>query len=252
MTVNFSVIIPARYASTRLPGKPLLTIGDKPLIQHVYEQACGSAAEQVIIATDSEKIVRAAKQFGAATVMTSSKHESGTDRLAEAATLLDIADDEIIVNVQGDEFDFPPALIDQVATGLANNPAASVATLCEPILSETEYRNPNIVKLLRDKHGMALYFSRAPLPASRDNGLPRTCHRHIGFYAYRCHYLYEFSRHPACELELSEALEQLRILYHGNRIFADVARSSGSIGIDTGEDLEQARQRYQNQRQENQ
>ena len=245
MTVNFSVIIPARYAATRLPGKPLLTIGDKPLIQHVYEQACKSAAEKVIIATDSEKIARATKRFGADTVMTSLTHESGTDRLAEAAALLDIADDEIVVNVQGDEFDLPLSLIDQVATGLANNPAASVATLCEPILSETEYRNPNIVKLVRDKQGMALYFSRAPLPASRDNCLPRTCYRHIGLYAYRRHYLCEFSQRSVCELELSEALEQLRILYHADKIFVDVAQSGGGIGIDTEEDLERARQHYQ-------
>ncbi len=240
-TVSYTIIIPARYASTRLPGKPLLEINGKPLLQHVYEASVKTSAKEVCIATDDERVANAVKKFGGNAIMTSDQHESGTDRLAEAVTKLELDSNEIVVNVQGDEFGLPARLIEQVASGLRDHAAASVATLCEPILTSEDYQNPNIVKVVRDQQGMALYFSRAAIPASRDQRLPSEVFRHLGLYAYRAGYLAEFSQLPACSLELSEALEQLRVLHHGEQIFVDIASESGGIGIDTEEDLELAR-----------
>lgn len=249
---SFKVVIPARYASTRLPGKPLLDIAGKPMIQRVYEAACASGAEQVVIATDDERIEQVALAFGAEVCMTSTGHTSGTDRLAETSRKMAWADDEIIVNVQGDEPQIPTGLIKQVANGLANHPAAVIATLCSPIQSMQELLDPNVVKLVRDTQGFALYFSRAPIPWARDafasnmDDLPTAIHylRHLGIYAYRAAYLQEYTRLPSCTLEQTESLEQLRVLWNGARIFVDDAVVEPGHGVDTEEDLERVRQAY--------
>ncbi len=241
MTDTYSIVIPARFASTRLPGKPLLEIGGKPLIQHVYENACQSNAGAVYIATEDQRVADIAASFGAIAVITSDLHESGTDRIGELISLQQIPDDEIIVNVQGDEYGLPVALIEQVATGLANHAEADMATLCEPLTGMEDYLNPNVVKVVFDKNRAALYFSRSPLPANRSSGLPDHVYRHIGLYAYRAGYVTAFTSLPACELEVSEALEQLRVLYNGDRIYVDVAVAEAGVGIDTSEDLEKVR-----------
>jgi len=249
---SFKVVIPARYASTRLPGKPLLDIAGKPMIQRVYEAACASGAEQVVIATDDERIEQAALGFGAEVCMTSTGHTSGTDRLAETSRKMAWADDEIIVNVQGDEPQIPTGLIKQVANGLADHPEAVIATLCSCIQSMQELQDPNVVKLVRDTQGFALYFSRAPIPWARDDfaanmdELPTTIDylRHLGIYAYRAAYLQEYTRLPSCALEQAESLEQLRVLWHGARIFVDDAVVEPGHGVDTEEDLERVRQAY--------
>ncbi len=241
MTDTYSIVIPARYASTRLPGKPLLEINGKPLIQHVYENACKSNASAIYIATEDPRVADVAASFGATTVITSDLHESGTDRIGELIHLLQIPEDEIIVNVQGDEYGLPVALIEQVATGLAQNTESAVATLCELLTSKDDYLNPNIVKVVFDKNQSALYFSRSPLPASRNADMPDHVYRHIGLYAYRAAYVTAFTGLPACELEVSEALEQLRVLHKGDSIFVDIAVAEAGIGIDTSEDLESVR-----------
>jgi len=241
MSGPFSIIIPARYASTRLPGKPLLDIKGKPLIQHVYEIAAATKAASITVATDDERIADCAQSFGASVVMTSSQHESGTDRIAEAATLIGMDENEIIVNLQGDEYGLPAALINQVATALYNNPNKQIATLCEAINSEEDYHDPNCVKVAFDKESTAIYFSRSPIPMNRMGGLPEEVYRHIGLYAYRAAYLQEFTRLPVCRLEQSEALEQLRALYNGGKIHVDIAIAKTGVGIDSTDDLALAR-----------
>ena len=241
MSASYTIIIPARYASTRLPGKPLLDIHGKPLIQHVYEACRATDAGNIWIATDDERIAKAAMSFGAEAIMTSSKHESGTDRLAEMVKLKQISDDEIIVNVQGDEYGIPPQLIDQVANGLHDNPMASVATLCEAINDEQDYLDPNVVKVVFDQNHYALYFSRSPLPANRAGGMPDSVYRHIGLYAYRAGYLCEFSKWAPGRLEQNEALEQLRVLEHGDKIHVAIASAESGVGIDTAADLDKVR-----------
>lgn len=249
---SFKVVIPARYASTRLPGKPLLDIAGKPMIQRVYEAACASGAEQVVIATDDERIEQAAQGFSAEVCMTSAGHTSGTDRLAETSRKMGWGDDEIIVNVQGDEPQIPTGLIKQVANGLANHPEAVIATLCSRIQSMQELQDPNVVKLVRDTQGFALYFSRAPIPWARDafaasmDELPTTIDylRHLGIYAYRAVYLQEYTRLPSCALEQAESLEQLRVLWNGARIFVDDAVVEPGHGVDTKEDLERVRKAF--------
>jgi 3-deoxy-manno-octulosonate cytidylyltransferase (CMP-KDO synthetase) len=243
--VGFHVIIPARYASTRLPGKPLLSIAGKPMIQHVHEHALASGAQQVIIATDDERIREVAYGFGAQVVMTSAEHPSGTDRLAEAVDLLGIGAEEIVVNVQGDEPLMPSALIHQVATNLARHGRASVATLCARITHDAELSDPNVVKVVTSKAGYALYFSRAPIPWERDRfqlarHIPSTWHahfRHIGLYAYRAGFLAEYVELPRSELEAMECLEQLRVLWHGGLIHVAEAAQMPGQGVDTEEDL---------------
>ncbi|MEW6353643.1 MAG: 3-deoxy-manno-octulosonate cytidylyltransferase [Pseudomonadota bacterium] len=244
--MSFSVIIPARYASSRLPGKPLRLIAGKPLVQHVFERAAVSGAQRVIIATDDERIARAAEQCGAQVCMTSAQHPSGTDRLAEVVEKLNIPDDHIVVNVQGDEPLIPAALIRQAADALHEHEAASVATLCEQITRGEDLFNPNINKVVMDKYGYALYFSRAPIPwdraafaASGDAQPPPRSryYRHIGLYAYRAGFLKEYVRWPACDLELSEALEQLRVLWNGAKIHVSVASQTPGPGVDTEEDI---------------
>jgi len=243
VTEAFKVIIPARLGSTRLPGKMLLEIGGKPLLQHVYTAACKSNADQVLIATDDQQICNTAKAFGAECVMTSAAHTSGTDRLAEAVEKLGLPDETIIVNVQGDEMGMPAELINQVATLLINNPAEKMATLCEEISDEKEINNPNVVKVVFNKNHAAIYFSRLPVPWHKQ-GLAQQYFRHIGLYAYRAGFLKEYSRLPPCELEQKESLEQLRALYHGISILVEEGRSSSGIGIDTEDDLNRARQQY--------
>ncbi len=247
--MDFIVVIPARYASTRLPGKPLQDIGGKPMIQHVWQQACKSAATRVVVATDDQRIVAACQGFGAEVVLTRVDHNSGTDRLAEVATQLGLAADAIVVNVQGDEPLIPPAIIDQVAANLAAHPEAGIATLGEPIQDAATLFNPNAVKLVADRNGLALTFSRAPLPWARDqfaasrDSLPAGVpfRRHIGIYAYRAGFLHDFVAWGPCWLEDTECLEQLRALYHGVRIHVADALQSPPAGVDTPEDLERVR-----------
>lgn len=240
MTLSFKVIIPCRHAATRLPGKPLLDIGGKPLVRHVYEAARGSKATQVLIATDDPRIEAVAREFGAEVMMTSDQHRSGTDRLAEVVTRLDLADTDVIVNVQGDEFGLPSLLIDQVAEALLLRPTRAMATLCEVFTSDGAAQDPNNVKVVFDATGRALYFSRAPLPWS-DGGAP-TRHRHIGLYAYRAGFLRRFGSLPPGPLEHSERLEQLRALHHGYEIQVEIARAPAGIGVDSAADLARARE----------
>lgn len=249
MSTAFTVVIPARFASTRLPGKPLQEIAGKPMIQHVWEQACKSSAQQVVVATDDPRIVEACVAFGAQVLLTRVDHNSGTDRLAEVASQLGLAADAIVVNVQGDEPLIPPAIIDQVAANLAGHPEAGIATLAEPIEDVQALFNPNVVKVSSDISGLALTFSRAPLPWARDalaqdrNVLPAGVgyRRHIGIYAYRAGFLHDFVAWGPCQLEDTECLEQLRALWHGVRIHVADALQSPPAGVDTTEDLERVR-----------
>ncbi|WP_447592747.1 3-deoxy-manno-octulosonate cytidylyltransferase [Aquipseudomonas campi] len=249
MSTAFTVVIPARYASTRLPGKPLQDIAGKPMVQHVWEQAKKSAAERVVVATDDARIVEACQAFGAEVVLTRVDHNSGTDRLAEVATHLGLAADAIVVNVQGDEPLIPPLIIDQVAANLARNSQAAIATLAEPIEAVQALFNPNVVKVVTDQNGLALTFSRAPLPWARDafaqdrDTLPSDIpyRRHIGIYAYRAGFLHDFVSWGPCWLEEGESLEQLRALWHGVRIHVADALEAPPTGVDTAEDLERVR-----------
>ncbi len=249
MNPPFIVVIPARYASSRLPGKPLQDIAGKPMIRHVWEQACKSAAQRVVVATDDARIVAACAEFGAEVLLTRPDHESGTDRLAEVAAALGLAADAIVVNVQGDEPMIPPAVIDQVAANLAAHPEASIATLAEPLEDAQLLFNPNVVKVLSDIHGLALTFSRAPLPWARDDfaqdcaALPQGVpyRRHIGIYAYRAGFLADFVAWGPCWLESTECLEQLRALWHGQRIHVADAIEAPPAGVDTAEDLQRVR-----------
>ena len=245
----FTVVIPSRFASTRLPGKPLQMIAGKPMVQHVWEQACKSSAQQVVVATDDQRIVDACNAFGAHVVLTRADHESGTDRLAEVATQLGLASDAIVVNVQGDEPMIPPQVIDQVAVNLAAHPEARMATLAEPIEDAQTLFNPNVVKVVSDINGLALTFSRATLPWARDDftlhpdtlpaGVPYR--RHIGIYAYRAGFLHDFVSWGPCWLENTERLEQLRALWHGVRIHVADVLEAPPAGVDTPQDLERVR-----------
>ncbi len=240
----FSVIIPARYESTRLPGKPLLDIAGKPMIQRVYEQACGSHASRVIVATDDERIASAVKGFGGEVCMTSVKHPSGTDRLQEVCAILNFSDDDIVVNVQGDEPLIPPVVINQVANILKKS-NADMATLSEVIDRVEDFLDPNTVKVLSNKDSHAIYFSRAPIPWPRDqfsisqSELPRQidCQRHLGIYAYRVSLLNQFITWPVAVLERVEKLEQLRALWQGIAIHIEQAVEKTPPGIDTESDL---------------
>jgi 3-deoxy-manno-octulosonate cytidylyltransferase (CMP-KDO synthetase) len=241
----FRVVIPARYGSTRLPGKALLNIAGKPMIQWVYERASASGAGEVLIATDDLLIVSAAHSFGATTVMTAMTHESGTDRIAEVARLQGWADSDIVVNVQGDEPVIPPALIDQVASLLETHPSAHIATLATPITSLAEHMDPNAVKVVTDTGGRALYFSRAPIPWERDGAasgmLSQTsfagARRHIGIYGYRVSGLLRMAALKRTALEQHEKLEQLRALENGLEIrVADSVEQPGP-DVNTTADL---------------
>ena len=247
--MSFSIVIPARYGSSRLPGKPLADIAGKPMVQHVYQQATQSAAERVIIATDDQRIESVAQGFGAEVVMTSKDHESGTDRLQQVVSQLKFDNQHIVVNVQGDEPLIPASVINQVAMQLQHNPQAGIATLVENITDSDEVFNPNVVKVTMDTNGRALYFSRAPIPWSRDTftnndgqlPLGVNYYRHIGIYAYRVALLHQFVQWPASSLERTEKLEQLRALENGVTIMASEACETIPAGVDTEQDLEAVR-----------
>jgi len=240
------VIIPARHASTRLPGKPLLDIAGKSMIERVHDCARASGAEHVVIATDDERIAEAVRMFGGRVCMTRSDHPSGTDRLAEAIERLDLDDDEIVVNLQGDEPLMPPGLIRAVAGLLASRPAAGMATACHAIAGREDFLNPNVVKVVTDHEGYALFFSRAPIPWPREvmagkSSAPIKAFRHIGLYAYRAGFVARYAAWPTCPLETIESLEQLRVLWNGEKIAVVEADEAPLAGVDTPEDLERVR-----------
>ena len=245
----FTAIIPARYASTRLPGKPLADIGGKPMVVRVAERAVAAGADRVVVATDDVRIKAAVEAHGIAACLTAADHATGTDRLAEAAQQLGLSDDAIVVNVQGDEPLLSPALIRAVADLLAAHPDAAIATACHPITDPAEAFNPNVVKVVLDAKGHALYFSRATIPWARDafadnrddlpQGLP--LYRHYGLYAYRVRFLRAFPALAPAPIERFEALEQLRALWHGFRIVVEVTTGTPAPGVDTPEDLDRVR-----------
>lgn len=243
---SFKVVIPARYAASRLPGKPLLKILGKPLIRHVYERALTTAAEEVLIATDDARIAAACQDFGAEVVMTRADHRSGTDRLAEVIAARGWPDDTLVVNLQGDEPCMPPALVDQVAANLAGHARVGMATLAYPIHDPEALFDPHLVKVVTDAQGYALYFSRAPIPWHRDEfqggrrALPPGGGflRHIGLYAYRAAFLARFVAWPPAPLELAESLEQLRVLWHGEGIHVGLATEEPGPGVDTPADVQ--------------
>lgn len=240
--MHFHIAIPARYASQRLPGKPLIPLAGKPMLQHVWERAMESGIGNVVIATDDERIREAVGLFGAEVIMTSPEHASGSDRLAEVCRRLEWQDEDIVVNLQGDEPLTPPALLRQVAENLAEYTDASIATLCTPITTAGQMFDPHVVKVVRDERDFALYFSRAPIPWERDALDMETqptalCFRHIGLYAYRVGYLKTFAQTAPCALEQVERLEQLRALWHGARIHVAEALERPAHGVDTPEDV---------------
>lgn len=251
--MSFVVVIPARFASTRLPGKPLLDIAGQPMIQHVWQRAMESNAEQVLIATDDQRIADVARGFGAEVAMTSADHPSGTDRLQEVAEQQGWTSQTAVVNVQGDEPLIPSAVINQVAGVLLNNPRADVATLCAAISDEQQFRDPNVVKVVCNEECEALYFSRAPIAWPRE-GEPVMQgsqslwgYRHIGIYAYRAGFLHRYVSWPPCLLEQTEKLEQLRALYKGAVIQVQEAGLHIPAGVDTQHDLDVVRALLQQQ-----
>jgi len=250
--MSFTVLIPARYASTRLPGKPLADIAGKPMVVRVAERALQSGAARVVVATDDARVKTAAERFGIAVCMTRDDHATGTDRLAEAAVALALADDEIVVNVQGDEPLLEPSLMQSMARLLAGRPDAAMATACHAIVDAAEAFNPNVVKVVLDANGYAMYFSRATIPWARDafaktrdtlpEGMP--VYRHYGLYAYRASFLRAYPMLAPSPLERIEALEQLRALWHGYRIAVEITQGTPAPGIDTPEDLARVRVLY--------
>lgn len=237
---DFVIVIPSRYASTRLPGKPLREINGKTMLQHVYERACESAARDVVIATDDVRIAEAAEAFGAQVCMTGDQHVSGTERIAEVCDLVDWPDDRIVVNLQGDEPTMPADLIDQCAA-LLQQSTADIATLASPLASQDDVENPNVVKVVCADDGTALYFSRAAIPyprapGSRDEARAAALHHH-GIYAYRCGVLRQLVAAPPSRLETCEQLEQLRALSLGMTIRVGIPETRPGAGVDTEEDL---------------
>ena len=255
--MSFTVVIPARHASTRLPGKMLLNLAGKPMIAHVYERAVESGAERVIIATDHQEIVDAANKFNAEVELTSSSHQSGTERIAEVVQKRGFDDDTIIVNVQGDEPLIEPDIIRSVADNLATQHKASIATVATPITASEDFHNPNVVKVVMDNDNYALYFSRAPIPWPRDSyqnieidalkkqdvsQLGITFYRHIGIYAYKAEFIKTYVSLPQSPLEKIEALEQLRALSNGHKISVSITEKSSGFGIDTQEDFDRVKE----------
>ena len=240
---DFTVVIPARYSSTRLPGKPLLPLGGRPVIEHVWRRAIESGAERVIVATEHAAIADCVSALGAECCMTGSHHASGTERIAEVVAQRGLATDTVVVNLQGDEPLMPPALLAQVAETLASTPAASMATLATPITDSDELHDPHAVKLVTNHDGRALYFSRAAIPRDREGhaeALYTMARRHLGIYAYRAGFLLDYPALPSSPLERIEQLEQLRVLQAGRHIqVADAAERPGP-GIDTAADLAMA------------
>ncbi|WP_435929726.1 3-deoxy-manno-octulosonate cytidylyltransferase [Dryocola sp. BD613] len=244
--MSFVAIIPARYSSTRLPGKPLKDINGKPMVVHVLERARESGAERIIVATDHEEVARAVEAAGGEVCMTRADHQSGTERLAEVIEKCGFGDETVIVNVQGDEPMIPPVIIRQVAENLANS-QAGMATLAVPIHSAEEAFNPNAVKVVMDAQGYALYFSRATIPWDRDRfarsreKIGDTFLRHIGIYGYRAGFIRRYISWAPSQLEQIEMLEQLRVLWNGEKIHVAVAKAIPGTGVDTPEDLERVR-----------
>lgn len=244
---EFYVVIPARYASTRLPGKPLLDIAGKPMVAWVAERAQQSGAKQVVVATDDVRIVDALKKYGYQAVMTRADHASGTDRIAEVALKQGWPDNAIVVNVQGDEPLIETSLIIEVASQLNSNKEAVMATACHAIHTKSDFINPNIVKVVLDAQSNALYFSRAPIPYPRDTfsndelALAVPAYRHIGIYAYRAKFLKEYASIQPCTIEQAESLEQLRVLHQGYKIAVSISKNAPAAGVDTQEDLDYVR-----------
>lgn len=251
--MGFCVLIPARLASTRLPDKPLADIGGQPMVVRVAQRAKSSSAQRVVVAADSPLIVRACEAHGVEAVLTRADHPSGSDRLAEACEILGLAGPDLVVNVQGDEPLIDPALIDAVAWLLEARPEASMSTAAHEVGSVAEFINPNVVKVVLDAQGLALYFSRAPLPWWRDGfagGIhalpdPRPL-RHVGIYGYRAGFLRQFPLLAQAPAEVAEALEQLRALWHGHRIAVHLTATAPGLGVDTPEDLERVRALWRN------
>jgi len=242
MSGSFHVVIPARYASSRFPGKALALLAGRTLLEHVWRQATRSGAADVIVATDDERIAAAARDLGAEVLMTSPGHRSGTERAAEVAERKGWPDDAVVVNVQGDAPLIPPAAIDQVADLLAACPRAALATLCTPIRTREDYRSAHVVKVVCDAEGRALYFSRSPIPATShaaDGEVPASF-RHVGLYAYRAGALRRLAAAAPCALEVAESLEQLRALWLGLEIRVALARDLLGPDVDTPEDLDRA------------
>jgi 3-deoxy-manno-octulosonate cytidylyltransferase (CMP-KDO synthetase) len=246
--MDFKVVIPARYASTRLPGKPLLDISGKPMVVRVIEQALKSGASDVVVATDHHLIRDEVTAFGYKAVMTRVEHVSGTDRIAEVVEQMHWQEDTVVVNVQGDEPLISPALIQQVAHALARDVDAVMATACHLIHEYEQFTNPNVVKVVLDKQGRALYFSRAPIPFPRDdmaNGVSAIqAYRHIGLYAYRAAFLHEYATLPHSPIEQLESLEQLRVLWSGYKIAVHISQEPAAPGVDTQHDLEHIRKLF--------
>lgn len=250
--MDFRVVIPARFHSSRLPGKVLLDIHGKPMIQHVYERAQESGAEDIVIATDDEKVKIACEAFGAHVVMTDPEHPTGTHRIAEVSTLLGWDDDEILVNVQADEPLIKPTLIRQVAEDLETHDNVKVTTVCRPITDAEEMFNPHIVKVVLNRRGYAMYFSRAPIPYDRDQfenwqsgqsiTLNPHSYKHLGLYAYRVGFIQKYLEMDGCPEEDIEKLEQLRILWFGSKVHVAVTEKQNNIGVDTEDDLQLVRQ----------
>ena len=243
--LHFKVVVPARYGSTRLPGKPLLPIGGRPMVQHVHERALESGADEVWIATDDARIAEAAEGFGAKVCMTSVDHRSGTDRIGEVAATLGWDDETIVVNLQGDEPLMPPVLVHQAAAGLNDHPSAVIATLATRIHTTAELFDPHVVKVVSDAAGFAHYFSRAPIPWDRDvfcDTPPHISdfepfHRHIGLYSYSAAFVKQYIAWGSSHLERIESLEQLRVLYHGENIRVITASEIPGPGVNTEEEL---------------
>jgi 3-deoxy-manno-octulosonate cytidylyltransferase (CMP-KDO synthetase) len=251
-TVNFTVLIPARLASTRLPNKPLADIAGKPMVVRVAERAALSGASRVVVAADDESIVSACQAHGVHALLTRREHATGSDRLAEATQLLGLAADDIVVNVQGDEPLIDAQLPRAAALLLHARPDCVMSTAAHAIHSEAEFLNPNVVKVVLDARATALYFSRAPIPCWRDAAggalpLEPTALRHIGLYAYRAGFLAAFPQLASAPLERTEALEQLRVLWHGHRIAVHVADVAPGPGVDTPEDLARVRALFEHQ-----
>lgn len=244
--MSFTVIIPARLASTRLPNKPLADIAGLPMIVRVAQRAALSGAGQIVVATDAPEVAAACAAHGVRALMTRADHPSGSDRLAEAAEQLGLADDAVVVNVQGDEPLIAPAMIDACAATLTAQPDCVMATVAHALTDATEFANPNVVKLVTDKAGRALYFSRAPIAWWRDGaGQPNQALRHVGLYAYRAGFLRRFPTLAVSPLEQIESLEQLRVLWHGERIAVHVSAEKPGPGVDTPGDLERVRRLIQ-------
>ena len=242
---DYKIVIPARYGSSRLPGKPLIELAGKPMVQHVYERALATGISDIVIATDDQRIYDVAIGFGAQVIMTSVDHENGTERIAEVAKKLGWHDDDVIVNVQGDEPLIPRELIELTAKGLLDHPEAGMSSLCTPITSAEDAFDPNAVKAVLDNRGFAMYFSRAPIPWDRDlykHGTDKITEiapvfRHIGMYGYRVSFLKQYSEMEMTALEQAECLEQLRALCYGVKIHMGVIDQPPGHGVDTPADV---------------